>query len=235
MLDDKDYGFVFQGAQGAVLVTWAPPGVTDNVNFGQPVKIADPLTGNVTEAATCALTNAPVLVTNVPAAMITQAAAGKGRPFLWGGDYTNAKSVSVTMGKTNIEKGLHTKSGAAVAADVAAYGGNARSGSVPGGNVFMVDPNFLSYTSTPIEITVVVRRNPANDNAGFALKYESTTGYKSCGWYTVPDNKEWHTMTWKINDAQFVGKWGFNFALDSDGNQYNKYYIQSVTVTKLAN
>ena len=54
------------------------------------------------------------------------------------------------------------------------------------------------------------------------------------GWYTVPDNKEWHTVKWKIEDAQFVNYWGFNFALESDGQQFNKYYIQSMTVTKLA-
>lgn len=40
-------------------------------------------------------------------------------------------------------------------------------------------------------------------------------------------------MTWKIRDAQFVGMWAYNFLLNSDGNTFNKYYIQSVTVTKL--
>ena len=49
----------------------------------------------------------------------------------------------------------------------------------------------------------------------------------------MPDNKQWHTVNWKIDDAQFVSIWGYNFALDSDGNKFNKYYIQSVTVTKL--
>ncbi len=92
---------------------------------------------------------------------------------------------------------------------------------------------FLSYTPKPIEITVVVRRNPANDNAGFKLVYESTDGYKNRGWYTVPDNTRWHTMKWRLDDAQFVGMWGYNFSLDSDGDQYNKYFIRSVTVTKL--
>lgn len=235
LLNGRDYGFVFKGASATILVTWAPPDTTDNIDFGQPVQIVDPLTGVTTQSGTCALTNAPILVAGVPANLVTQAQANKSRPFPWNGDYTNAKSVSVTMGATNVEKGLHTKSGATVTADVTAYGGPARSGDVPGGNVFMVDPNFLSYTTTPIEITVVVRRDPANDNAGFGLKYESTSGYKGAGWYTVPDNKQWYTKTWKITDAQFVSKWGFNFALDSDGSQYNKYYIQSVTVTKLAN
>jgi hypothetical protein len=49
----------------------------------------------------------------------------------------------------------------------------------------------------------------------------------------VPDNREWHTVRWTINDPQFVNYWGYNFALESDGNVYNKYLIQSVTVTKL--
>ncbi len=134
------------------------------------------------------------------------------------------------MAETNVEKGLHTASGNAVAAAVEAYGGSARAGDVPGGNVFIVDPNFLSYTTVPIEITVVVRRNAENENAGFKLTYESTKGYKNLGWYTVPDNKDWHTMKWKIDDAEFVGKWGYHFSLDSDGNKFNKYLIQSVTV-----
>ena len=49
----------------------------------------------------------------------------------------------------------------------------------------------------------------------------------------VPDNKQWHKVTWKILDAQFVNYWGYNFALESDGNKFNKYYLQSVTVKKL--
>ena len=39
-------------------------------------------------------------------------------------------------------------------------------------------------------------------------------------------------MKWKIDDAQFVNYWGYNFSLVSDGNIYNRYYIQSVNVTK---
>ncbi|MCE0521915.1 MAG: beta-galactosidase [Methylacidiphilales bacterium] len=233
LFHDKDYGFVFQGAKGPVMVAWSPKGTNDNVDFGQNVSITDPLTGTETQAKTWLLTNDPVLLDDVPANLVAQAKGNKSKPFPWDGDYTDAKSVSVTYGKTNVEKGLHTQSAANIASDLVLYGGAARAGDVPGGNVFMVDPNFLSYSQTPIEVTVVVRRNAANDNAGFKLNYESTTGYKNLGWYTVPDNKEWHTMTWKITDAEFVSMWGYNFSLDSDGNQYNKYDIQSVTVTKL--
>jgi hypothetical protein len=235
LLNDKEYGFAFQGAKTTVLVTWAHKGNPVHVDFGQSVQIVDPLSGHEISANTYDLTPAPILVVGMPPNLQAQAKANKDRSLPWGGDYTSAKSVSVTMGEKNTEKGLHTLSGESIAADVIAYGGAARAGSVPGGNAFVVDPGFLSYTPTPIEVTVVVRRNPANDNAGFKLVYESTNGFKNFGWYTVPDNKEWHTMSWKITDPQFVAMWSYHFTLESDGNQYNKYYIQSVTVTKLAN
>jgi hypothetical protein len=233
LINDKDYAFIFQGAKGNVMVTWAPKGPADKIDFGQQVTIVDPLTGTATPANSYALTTAPIIVTEVPDSFIAKAQANKNKPLPWGGDYSNAESVSITMGESTVEKGLHTQAGSKIASDVVAYGGSARAGNIPGGNVFMVDPNFLSYTSTPIEITLVVRRNPNNDPAGFKLTYESTTGFKNCGWYTIPETPGWHTVKWKIEDAQFVSMWAFNFSLDSDGQQYDKYFVQSVTVTKL--
>lgn len=235
LLNERNYGFVFQGAAGTVLATWLTSGKPEVVEFGREVTIANPLTGNVVTAKSYELTAAPVFVLGVSDQLVAQAKANKAKPFPWGGDYTDAKSVSIEFGEKTIEKGLHTRSGSAVAEAVVAYGGSARAGSVPGGSVFIVDPNFLSYTPTPIEITAVVRRNPANDNAGFKLVYESPSGFKTAGtWYTIPDNKQWHTVKWRIEDPQFVNYWGYNFNLESDGDKYNKYFLQSVTVTKLA-
>ncbi len=234
LLNKRHYGFVFEGPKTTALVTWASRGVPDVVDFGTTVPIANPLTGNIAKASSYELSSAPVLVLGVPEKIVEQARANKAQPLPWGEDEPSATSISVTMGEKNIEKGLHTLAGESVAADVIAYGGSARAGGVPGGNLFVVNPNFLSYTSEPIEITAVVRRNPANDNAGFKLVYESASGFKTAGtWFTVPDNKQWHTVRWKISDAQFVNYWGYNFALESDGNKFNKYYLQSVTVTKL--
>ena len=234
LLNGRDYGFVFQGAKGTVLCAWAQNGVTDPVDFAQPVQVVNPLTGTAYSATKVDFTAAPLLILGVPDALVNEAKANKTKPFLWGGDFTGAESVSIQMGATNIERGLHTLSGSSVAEAVVAYGGSARAGDIPGGNVFVVDPNFLSYATVPIEITLVVRRNQANDNSGFKLTYESTDGSKNLGWFTVPDNKQWHTKTWKITDAHFVGMYGFHFSLDSDGNQFNKYVIQSVTVKKVA-
>jgi hypothetical protein len=69
------------------------------------------------------------------------------KPFPWGGDFSAAKSVSVTFGATNIESGLHTMSAESIAKDVLAYGGNARAGSVPGGLSARARSNCLSSRS----------------------------------------------------------------------------------------
>lgn len=235
LLDGKHYAFVFEGAKGTVLVSWSRPQTAGEVSFGEAVDIVNPLTGDVAREQQRKLTPAPIMVLGVPGDLVKLAAANKDKRLLWEGDYAAAESVSITMEGRQIEKGLHTLSGDSVAGAVVAYGGSARAGGVPGGNVFVVDPAFLSYTSTPIEIEAVVRRNEANDNAGFKLVYESTSGFKTAkkGWYTVPDNKQWHTVRWQIDDPQFVNYWGYNFALESDGNQYNRYYLQSVTVRKV--
>ena len=232
LINDKDYGFVFQGAKGTVMVTWAPVGGSDNLKFSQPAQIINLLTGNATQARDYALTESPIMIVGVPADLLSQAKENKTKPFPWGGDYTNAKSVSVTMGEKNVEKGLHTKSAASVAADVIAYGGNARSGTIPGGNIFIIDPNFLSYTPTPVEISAVVRRGQNNAPCNLKIKYESPNakdGYKDGPAYDVPDQQGWSTIKWRLDDAQFVGMYGYSFSFNQ-----GPYYIQSVTVTKLA-
>jgi hypothetical protein len=236
MLNSQHPGFVFTDEKAPVLITWNQTKDADVVDFGQSVQIMNPITGNRTRAESYELTTSPVIIRDFPDALGTQARANKSKPFLWGGDFSKAKSVSITMGDAPTEQGLHTLSGEAVARSVIGYGGSARAGSVPGGNLFVVDPGFLSYTTEPIKITAVVRRNEANDNSGFKLVYESIEGFKTAGnWYTIPDNKQWHTVSWQIDDPQFVSYWGYNFSLVSDGDVYNKYYIQSVTVTKSSN
>jgi hypothetical protein len=232
LLDGQHHGFAFRGPTGPVLVAWAHGKEAYPTSFGPTATVLDAATG----AKRTTLTSAPVLVLDPPEALLRQAAANLGKPLTWGGDYSKAQSVSLRYVDGRPEaKGLHPLSGDSVAGAVLAYGGSARAGGVPGGNVFAVDPGFLSYASQPIEVTVVVRRNEANDNSGFKLVYESPTGFKTAkgGWYTVPDNQRWHVARWRIEDPRFVNYWGYNFALESDGPKFSRYYLQSVTVTKL--
>lgn len=232
LIEGRHYGFAFRGPAGPVLVAWAQAKSSSPLSLPAPAKALDALTGDERTE----ITNVPVIILDPPAPLLDQAASNMGRRLPWGGDFSASKSVSLRYADGRTEaRGLHALSGDAIAGAVTAYGGSARAGEVPGGNVFAVDPAFLSYTTQPIEITVVVRRNEANENSGFKLSYESTSGLKNAkaGWYTVPDNKKWHVMRWRVDDAQFVNYWGYNFALVSDGPKFAKYYLQSVTVTKL--
>ncbi len=227
LLDGKHYGFVFQGPEGPVLATWAGPGATARVSFGAKVRVVRPRTGETSEAEAVELTNSPVLVAGIPPALVAAARASAGRPFPWGGDYTGASSVSWEA--PGIEKGLHPIGPAKL---VTVEGREARDLSASGGLKFTVDPNFLSYATVPLRITAVLRRNGGRA-AGFNLKYESTSGWKGTGgWYTIPEGAAWTTQTWTIRDPQFVGKWGFHFAFDSDSTRHSDYSLRSVTVEK---
>ena len=234
MLNGKHNGFVFEGASSTVMATWTRPGTTDRVKFESPVEVVDPRTGAGTRSDTCFLSSFPAFVVAVPRAIVAKARSNKRMPFPWGGDYSQVGSVSVTMADPNVEKGLHHPQANAGSRTVGVDGSPARDCSRGSSQTFAVDPNFLSYTTQPITITAVVRRKEANENAGFNLAYESTSGWKNAEtWFTVPDNTKWHTKTWTITDAQFVGKWGFNFSFNSDSPKHSKYYLQSVTVSKI--
>ncbi len=235
-LAEKHRCFLFEGALGPVLIAWAQNGGTAPIVLGPEAQACDPLTGKTAPVGTFTLTSAPVIFTALPRRLVAEAKANRHRSMnWWGADYTHAPAVALTIGDNQASGGLRTLSGDAIAQSVVAYGGSARAGGIPGGNAFVVDPSFLSYTSEPLEITVVCRRNEANDNAGFKLVYESSTGFKtSGGWFTIPDNQSWHTVRFRIDDPQFVNYWGYNFTLESDGDTYNRYYLKSVEVRKLA-
>jgi hypothetical protein len=220
--------FVFNTDGGSALVAWAQPGETPTLDFGQSVSVVDPRTGTSTQKTSVQLSPSPIIASPVPHALAAQARANRFKPYLWGGDFTQAQSVSFTA--PSAEQGLHVSGATQV---ILIDGQPARDCSAQASQAFTVDPNFLSYTTVPIKVTAVVRGN-GTGSPGFNLKYESTSGTKGTGgWFTVPGSDQWYTQTWTITDAQLVGKWAYNFTFDSDSTTYSGYSIQSVTVTKL--
>ncbi len=224
LLEGGHYAFVFEGP---VMATWSRPGTTAKVAMGTNVRVVRPRTGEVVETGALELTPSPILVLDVPAALVAQAKANVGRPFPWGGDFTGAASVS--WDAAGGSKGLHLMGEAPT---VTVDGRPARDQGKLGGQSFTVDPNFLSYTTVPLKVTAVVRRT-GEKAAGFNFKYESTTGWKGgFGWHTIPAGTQWTTLTWTLKDPQFVGKWGFHFGFDSDSTEHSAFLIRSVTVAK---
>lgn len=239
LLNDRHDAFVFQGAQNTVMVAWGEHETSETVDFGQNVDIIDPLTGTLTNTSSHTLTRAPIMVVGVPSALEAEARGHASSPFPWQGDYTGADSIWLVAGDPNDEHGLHQSYPYLKSSYVESPYGPARYCGESNVQNFVIDPNVLSYTTVPVTITAVVRRNESGDNAGFNLWYESTTwsdsrgtNFKSTGsWYTIPDNNQWNVKTWTIEDASFTGMWGQHFWFQSDSKTHSKYYLQSVSVS----
>ena len=242
------YGFYFNlpynGVDWTILVAWANPGGQVPLTFASPVDVVNPTDGvqNEYQTQSLQLTNSPLILSVAPGSIATAwrqtASVSRLQAFRWGGDYSNATSVSFTAGQA--DQGLHMidKPAPVTVNGVQAYPVNGRSGVS-----FTVDPNFLSWTARPITITAVLHPydNGNGTGAGFNLKYESTAALSTTDgntlsygpncWCGVPAGGP-TTLTWTISNPRFVGLYGQNFAFDSDSPQYANYAIEKITITK---
>ena len=230
LLNDAHYAFVFEGAGDgrASMVAWTAKGVTDTVPFTTTVNLVDLHEGDEGGGGVSVeLTHSPSMIRGVPEELIDEARRNASKPLPWGGDYTDASSISYSA--ADGAKGLHPLGAPNV---ITLDGSPAVDVSQGPGLTFTIDPSFCSYCAGPLVVTAVVRRN-GSDAAGFNLKYESTSGWQGTGsWYSVPGSDAWYTQSWTLDDAQLVGKWGYHIALDSDSTDNSDYSVQSVTVAK---
>jgi hypothetical protein len=235
------YGFVFKGKEGDVLAAWAPPGKECKATFAGDVKVTA-LAGAATPLAAgkeLALGDLPVFISGLPAELAKQAQANLGKPYPWGGDYAHATQVSCKLGAVNLEDGLKqvNPKTTVVVNDLAetwrrtsfAFGGEGHY------TYFRVDPQFVPYGTTSLEITAVVRRAAPAKPANVGLEYESSKGYTGFKGpnYEVPADAQWHEQTWKLTDANFVGQWGWNFRLTTTGSP-GEVDLKEVRVKKAA-
>ena len=195
--------------------------------------MVDPLTGASRSATDVTLTPSPLLLVNVGDDVMARAAANRHRPFTLGGDYGGAGVVSLRAGEPDVVQGLRRLDPATTPV-TRADGATAWDMSRAAGVTFAVDPTFLADEPHQLRVSVNVRRTRADANAGFNFRYESTTGFKGGPtWYTVPADGQWHTQTYTVDDALFVGKWGYHFGLVSDTPANANYLLRWVTVERL--
>ncbi|MGJ7511009.1 hypothetical protein [Variovorax sp. GT1P44] len=235
------YGFVFKGPQGVVLSAWTRPAQPAVLALASDVTVVDPRTGATTTSRTPTLTDAPaILVAPAGSAQaeqwLTEAAASNGKAFPWNGDHSASASVQLTAGA--MPQGVFMKD-----APAATVANNTPEFNLEGrtGPCFAVDPTFLPlYGAAPIRITVVLRGHGHGD-PGFNLRYESDALIASGdGNGLVPTSEGWfhvagtafHQKTWTVPNARFVGLYGYNFCLDSDGTAHSQYSIRQVTVSR---
>jgi hypothetical protein len=240
-IDKGAYGFLFHGAQGNVLAVWGPPKTDHKATFDSDVTLTD-LTGSATPMKTgqaLTLTATPVFVTQVPDALATLAQANLGKPYPWGGDYAHAQTVTCAMGAVNREDGLKQINPNTTAVVNGLVDSCVRPNFSSGGEghyiYFRVDPQFVPYGTTHLKITIVARRISRDKDANMGVTYESAThGYTTAGKsQDIPEDEDWHELSWEVTDANFVGQWGWNFRFEATGSP-NEFYVKQVRVDKVA-
>jgi len=235
------YGFLFNnGAGGNVLAAWSPPGKEYKTTFTSEVHITD-VTGKESPLAAgqeLTLNNTPVFITHLPVDQIQLAQNNLGKPYPWGGDYAHASVVTCRLGAVNMEDGLKLTNLSTTTVENGLTETWRRSKCSSGGEGFYIyfraDPQFAPFGTKNLKITVVVKRITPDKPAHMQLCYESLKGYRSApgGAKEIPADDKWHELTWTVNDANFVGQWGWNFRTDAGGSP-NEFYIKEVRIEKI--
>ena len=236
-IDNGGFGFDFGTPKGNVLVAWGNAKGGQKIKFDAAVQVTD-LTGKETPLAAgqeLALTRIPVYIAALPEANAALAQSNAAKPFPWGGDFSKTKTVACRIG-ANIDLGLKQSGGdkMTIVNDLVESWGNT---TVPGKPVtmrmFRVAPSFVGPDSRNLELTLVARRLAADKPSKLKIYfYESAKGYRPPDnpVWDIPAGDQWQEHTWKVSDANFVGQWGYNIALQSPGP--NGCLIKEVRLTK---
>jgi polysaccharide biosynthesis protein PslG len=236
-LADGGYGFVFEGAKGPVLSAWSSKGVARTVTFSGDVHLTDVAGKDTPLPAGQALKlgSSPLWISGVPGEMLALAQQNAGKPFPWGGDFSNVSEVSCTLGATNTEHGITQRNPQTTPVVNMLDHSFRRSNRKDGEGhyaYFRVDPQFASFGTKDLEITVVARRAEPGKASAINICYESLKGYRGTG-SSKPMTDDWTEYTWKVDDANFVGGWGWNFRTDIGGSP-GDVAIREVRVKKNA-
>jgi polysaccharide biosynthesis protein PslG len=201
--------------------------VTDIAGNGSPLQAGQKLV----------LTKSPVFVAPVPADLLALAKTNAPKPFPWGGNYANASEVSCLLGATNTDKGITQRNPDTT--EVVnkldhSYRTSHRRNSEGIYAYFRVDPQFATFGTKDLEITIIARRADDAKEVGFDVCYESLKGYKVTGSRkSIPAGEAWNEYAFTVNDANFAGGWGWNFRTDIGGSP-GGIAIREVRVRKTA-
>lgn len=153
-------------------------------------------------------------------------------------DFSGKTSGKITLGQTNKPEGIHQLFPSDTPWDKELEANRLRPTANPPvfRTTFLTAPGLVSDEDNEIEISVTAKRMPSDGGlenpAALTLIYESTYGTNRPEvWFSVGGDNEWHTHTWKLKDAKFTGKLGWNFLLDGSGAG-NDVLIREVSLKK---
>lgn len=237
---DGGFGFVFKNGDKPVLATWEPEGAQISTKFQKEVKILSTTGERATLAAGAPLEldRTSRFITEIPDSLVAAAQANAGKPFPWGKDFAKATEVAVKVGAKNLEDGIKMINLETTTVVQGLDWTARRSKKLKGGEgaymYFRVDPTFAPFGTKDLEITVVARRDKPTKPASFNLTYECTTGYRPTKErFSLPAGEQWTEFTWKVNDANFVGAWGWNIRTDASGSA-DEFQLREIRVKRVS-
>ncbi|MEM1059058.1 MAG: endo-1,4-beta-xylanase [Verrucomicrobiota bacterium] len=244
-IDEGGFGFVFQGADGPVLCAWAPYQAKKAHTLGLEagMEVLDVLGRKTAAAGRYRLARPSVWITGLPEAMVAKAKANRDQPFPWGKDYSVESVARIFLGATNREEGISMKKPEKTTSIVHGLDWSARRANWSKGKegnymYFRVDPTFAGFGNKKLAITVVARRDNPDKEASMSLLYESLDGYRAVKKngkqvrFELPPGEDWTEHTWVVDNANFVGGWGYNFRTDANGSK-SDFQVREVRVEKL--
>ena len=233
------YGFVFKQGDTGVMVSWAARKEGMDVPFKSDVRLMD-LTGKIDSLKAGTkfhFGRAATFVLDLPADLLKEAQENKVKPFPWGGDFTGKETVRCLLG-SNAEEGLCLTTPESVtvvnALDHTYVTTLNDKGKLPRYFSFRVHPSFVSDSPRSFEITMVAKRAETGKSGRMKIFfYESVNGYKPTGGsWDIPEGDAWQEKTWRVDDANFVGQWGYNFCFEVQS--VNPFLIKEVRVKRLS-
>ncbi|MBV9864491.1 MAG: hypothetical protein JO316_04025 [Abitibacteriaceae bacterium] len=202
------------------------------------------------------LTNRPVWITNI-ALQTSNVARGKGggKPLRMAPrqvDYSTAAEVKVNFAEKGGENGIFWRKYAnfrgAAQKMIEIDGHSALVTEIsrdifnPGAGkpfIFLdVSDSYLYFArGLPVTVTVQVHRGAAEGGilgtrtGGFNLQYDSPAGLKFTNWQEVETGQGWTTYTFKIPDASFANRDGYDFKINTLGSKQDIAF-GSITVRR---
>jgi hypothetical protein len=233
--DKRAYGFVFERDGEPVLVTWMPRSGSSIVVAPGALSAlsSDGTRAEVAEGSAIPLTERPKFVLNVPQAWVDEARRNVAQPFPWGTRSESPQLATLELGKPNIERGIDQDQPATT--EFVRFGDGSQGARInPGASSVLdlaLDPHFADYNTRDVYVRARIRsiEPDGGQPALLNLFYQPRSGvnsdapaypYKAVadGWYTVPDDRKWLTVTWRVTDAMFVHTFGYSLYLRLEGS-----------------
>jgi hypothetical protein len=234
-LGEGAYGFLFDNEGKPVLGAWAGAKREVKVVFDGGVRLfrlneEESRTLRTGEPLT--LTDTPVLIEDLPAALVERARAQQNKPYPWNVDYAGAALATLRLGDHNVGSGIKLiKQDTTIAHPEWRRTDFSRSDKEGHYVYFWIDPQFAALDVKTVEVTAVVKRVAPDKQAGLNVEYESSRGYVGTDYRTIPEGDAWQELSWTLRDTSFAGTWGWSFRLNGISSP-NEFLVKEVRVRK---